>query len=263
VGTVAIRSADDRYQVLSSLLTTRAKRHRRRAFIVQGVRQIDAALAAGWPLEAVAWRRGRHLSQWASGIVERAEVADRYELEPSLMAGLSGKDDPAELVLVAKIPVRRLSDTPVGPDTVACVLDRIASPGNLGSVVRSADALGAGVVVTVGHGADPYDPVCVRASTGSLFVVPVVSTSSIEEVVSWCAVGDGVQLVGADEQGQPSGPGDLGPPVALVLGSEGRGLSRAARDACARTVAIPMAGRAATSLNVAVAAGILLHLVGR
>jgi hypothetical protein len=152
-------------------------------------------------LEAVAWRRGRHLSQWASGIVERAEVADRYELEPSLMAGLSGKDDPAELVLVAKIPVRRLSDTPVGPDTVACVLDRIASPGNLGSVVRSADALGAGVVVTVGHGADPYDPVCVRASTGSLFVVPVVSTSSIEEVVSWCAVGDGVQLVGADEQG--------------------------------------------------------------
>ena len=259
---VVLQSADDRYQVLSSLLTSRSKRHRRRQFIVQGVRPITMALEAGWPLEAVIWKGRSRLSRWAAGVLDQAAVTTRYQVTDSLMAGLSGKHEPAEVLLVARIHEREMASLPVGPDTVVCVLDRIASPGNLGSIIRSADAFGAAGVVTVGHAADPYDPACVRASTGSVFSVPVAEVGGMEEVVAWCVpTQEGrarVRLVGGDESGPALAPGDLAPPVAILLGTEGRGLSRAAAEACERLVSIPMVGRA-SSLNVASAATVLLY----
>ena len=259
---VVLRSADDRYQVLSSLLTSRSKRHRRRQFIVQGVRPVTSALETGWPLEAVIWRGGARLSRWAAGVLDETGAATRYQVTDALMAGLSGKDEPAEVLLVARIPGWEMAALPAGPDTVVCVVDRIASPGNLGSIIRSADAFGAAGVVTVGHAADPYDPACVRASTGSVFSVPVVAVAGMEEVAAWCGPTlEGrarVRLVGGDESGPALARGDLAPPVAILLGSEGRGLSRAAAEACERLVSIPMVGRA-SSLNVASAATVLLY----
>ncbi|MHB1924962.1 MAG: TrmH family RNA methyltransferase, partial [Acidimicrobiales bacterium] len=196
-------------------------------------------------------------SSWAAGVLERIEVVTRYEVTDALMAGLSGKEEPAEVLLVARMPDRSLGGLSIGPDSVVCVVDRIASPGNLGSIVRSADAFGAAGVVTVGHAADPYDPTCVRASTGSIFSVPVVAVAGMEEVVGWSG-STGLRLVGADESGPALAPGDLAPPVAVVLGSEGRGLSRAAVESCQRLVSIPMRG-GASSLNVASAATVLLY----
>lgn len=252
-----IRSADDRYQVLSSLVTSRTKRHRRRQCIVQGVRPVNRALETGWPLEALLWREGGRLSDWARRVIETAEAPSRYQLTPTLMAGLGGKDEPAELLLVARIPDRRLEDIDLDATSVVCVLDRIQSPGNLGSIVRSADAFGAAAVIVLGHSADPYDPAAVRASTGSIFAVPVVAVEDAGVLTSWSA-DHGLRIVGGDESAPSVGDGDLAPPVVILLGSEGRGLSRAAADACQRSVSIPMWGQA-TSLNVASAASILLY----
>ena len=261
---VVLKTADDRYQVLSSLLTSRSKRHRRGRFIVQGVRPVTLALEAGWPLEAVIGRAGGRLSRWAAGVWDEAPVATRYRVTDALMVGLCGKEEPAEVLLVARVPERSLADVPVGSSTVICVVDRIASPGNLGSIIRSADAFGAAGVVTVGHAADPYDPACVRASTGSIFNVPVVAAADMAAVTTWCAAPassagwPAVRLVGADESSPTLAAGDLAPPVAIVLGSEGRGLSRSAVDACERLVSVPMVGKA-SSLNVASAATVLLY----
>src|SRR4029079_3999527 len=94
----------------------------------------------------------------------------------------------------------RLGRIPPGDDLLVVVFDRPSTPGNIGTLIRSADAFGATGVIVTGHAADPYDPRAVRASTGSLFALPVVRVPSHREVLAW--IGDaGVQVVGTDERG--------------------------------------------------------------
>src|SRR5204862_5928572 len=120
------------------------------------------------------------------------------ELERSLMEELSSKEETSELVALVGMPPDDLDRIPRRPDALLVVLDRPASPGNLGSVIRSADALGAGGVVVAGHAADPYDPQTVRASQGSLFAVPVVHVASAEELEPRL---EGLQVVGTSAHG--------------------------------------------------------------
>lgn len=256
-----VTGRDGRFQVLTSLLTSRSQRHRRRLFLVHGVRAADQALSVGWPLQAVACSGRSRVSRWAQELLERVDVEVVYELAPDLMAELSDKEEPSELLLVARIPERRLSDLKgrgfSAPPVIGC-LDRIQSPGNLGSIIRSADAFGVAGLVLIGHSADPYDPRAVRASTGSLFSVPVVAAANVEEAKAGLSeLWPGTRWLGADESGRPI-DGQIAPPAVLVMGSEGRGLSRAVREACDELVAIPMTGTV-SSLNVAVAAGILFN----
>jgi TrmH family RNA methyltransferase len=147
------------------------------------------------------------------------------------------------------------------------VLDRPASPGNIGSIVRSADALGAAGVIVTGHAADIYDPRAVRASTGSLFALPVVRAPGPHEVAAWVAAkragGCPIVLAGADERGEADVfDVDLTQPALLLVGSEAAGLSSAWRGLCDVTVRIPMAG-AASSLNAANAATAVLYEAAR
>jgi len=258
-----ISGRDGRFQVLGSLLTSRTQRHRRGLFVVQGVQAIKQALFASWPLQAVIHDDRSRLSQWAAQVLDQVEVEIVYELAPELMAELSDKEESSELLLVARTPERdyadlRRSTSPSQPSVICC-LDRIQSPGNLGSIIRSADALGVGGLVLLGHSADPYDPRSVRASTGSVFSVPVVLAGGVAEAKAGLATSySGACWLGADERGRPISDVEIAQPTVLVMGSEGRGLSRAARDACDDLVAIPMTGTA-SSLNVSVAAGILFH----
>src|SRR5205814_852543 len=158
----------------------------------EGVRAIDAAVAAGWPIQAFVTGPAA-LSGWARGLLERGAAREHVELAAPLMAELSGKDETSELVAVAEIPADGLERIPRRPDALLVVLDRPIGPGNLGSVIRSADALGADGVVVVGHAADLYDPQAVRASQGSLFAVPVALVASREDLAPWL---EGLHVVG-------------------------------------------------------------------
>jgi 23S rRNA (uridine2479-2'-O)-methyltransferase len=147
------------------------------------------------------------------------------------------------------------------------LFDRPASPGNLGSLIRSCDALGVDGVLVTGHATDVYDPECVRASTGSLFCVPVVRIHQQDVLTNWLAAfrqrWPRVQQVGADEQGPCRlDAHDFQPPTLLLLGNETWGLSAAYRAQCDVLVHIPMQG-AASSLNVASAGSILLYEIAR
>jgi TrmH family RNA methyltransferase len=141
--------------------------------------------------------------------------------------------------------------------------DRPVGPGNLGSVIRSADAFGAAGVVVTGHAADPYDPAAVRASMGSLFAVPVVRTSDLDALDAWLALlradAADLRVVGSSTHAPtPLAEADLSRPLVLAVGNETRGLSHAWTERCDELVRIPMTG-SASSLNVAAAAAILLH----
>ena len=144
-------------------------------------------------------------------------------------------------------------------------MDRPGNPGNLGTLIRSCDALGATGLVVTGHGVDLYDPATVTASRGSLFALPVVQAASHADVLQWVAtvrqqLGT-CHLVGTDERADVNlAAHDFTHPTVLVLGNETHGLSHAYRDACDAVVRIPMSG-SASSLNVSVAGSIAIYEV--
>jgi TrmH family RNA methyltransferase len=255
-----ITTRNARFQQWQALLDNRTKRTRSGQFVVQGVRPISLAVQHNWPIVALLHPLGRPLSDWASGLLhDPASRAERVAMAPELLAELADKD--AELVAVVGQPPDRLDRVPVGPDFLGVVFDRPTSPGNVGTVIRSADAFGAAGVIIVGHGADPYDPKAVRASTGSLFAVPVVRVPAPGTVLDWLPAP--VRVVGTDETSRIDvADHDLTGPTLLVVGNETTGMSAAWRDACDVVVRIPIGG-AASSLNAATAASVVLYEAAR
>ena len=248
------------FQQWQALLTSRTKRHRAREFVVHGVRPIGLAVEHGWPVRALIYPAGRPLSGWARQTLERADAATRVAMAPDLLAELGGKvtDEAPELLAVLGLP-----DDDLGriPQDLVLVFDRPTSPGNVGTLIRSADAFGAAGVIVTGHAADPYDPKAIRASTGSLFSVPVVRASSHREVLDWAA--GRLQVVGTDEHGDVDvAEVDYTRPTLLVVGNETRGLSDGWRHACDRLARIEMGG-SASSLNAAAAATVVLYEAAR
>ena len=255
----ALHAGDGRVQTWLALLTKRAKRHQRASFVVQGVRPISQAVEHAWPLRALLVNGSVPLSAWARDVLRRSP-AERHLLEPDLLSQFGQQEHCPELVAIAEMPPDELNRIEPRSGLVV-VVDRPTQSGNLGSIIRSADAFGADGVVVTGHGVDPYEPAGVRATTGSLFALPTVHAPAPAAVVAWAAEAmPDAQIVGTDEDGEAitAGTVDLTRPTILVLGNETRGMSQAWRTACHQVVRIPMVG-AASSLNVANAGSILLY----
>lgn len=283
-----ITSRNAAFQQLESLLENRQKRHREGLFLVQGVRPITVAVDRGWPLERLLYRGGS-LSRWASDTLARvsSDGVGTLEMADDLLAELGEREESAgpaaggagagagagggtggapgatvpELVGVARIP------DPVGlvearDDLLVLVVDRPSAPGNLGSLIRSADAFGAHAVFIGGHAVDPWDPRVVRASTGSVFAVDLATVAGPDEALEM--VPPGVAVVGTDEGGGADiADVDLTGPTVLVVGNEARGMSVAWRAACTAVVRIPIggpgSGSSASSLNAANAGTVALY----
>ena len=268
-----VTSRDARFQQWQALLSNRNKRQRNGEFLVQGVRPITLAVRHGWTVRALIHDAGRSLSGWAAGIIEQLPGAERVAMDATLLQELGGKtEEVPELLAVVALPPDTLERIPIRPDAAGAsflglVFDRPTSPGNIGTLVRSADAFGADGVIVSGHAADVYDPKCVRASTGSLFAVPVVRTPSHREVLDWLAAaragGVAVEVLGLDERADTElADRDLRGPTLLLVGNETHGLSAAWREACQQLLRIPIQG-AASSLNAAASATVALYEVAR
>jgi TrmH family RNA methyltransferase len=262
-----VTSRNARFQQFQALLGNRNKRQRAREFLVQGVRPITIAIERGWPIHTLIFDGSRSLSGWAQELL-RSVRAEQVAMSSELLAELGEKEEAApEVIAVMEIPDDDLGRIAVGPQFLGVVFDRPTSPGNIGSIIRSADAFGAGGVIVTGHAADVYDPKAVRASTGSLFGVPAVRVPSHREVVAWVEEqrerGYPVRIVGTYEHGEADlFDFDLTGPTLLLIGNETKGLSAAWREACDHMVSIPMTGTA-SSLNAANAATAVLYEAAR
>ena len=250
------------FQQWQALLANRTKRHRAGEFLVQGVRPISLAVDHGWEVRALIYPDRQALSGWARSMLERTG-ARPVAMDPELVAELAGKES-AELIAVVGLPAPpRLDDLGADPHLLVVVFDRPSTPGNVGTLIRSADAFGASAVIITGHAADPYDPRAVRASTGSLFALPVIRADGPGDVLPWIsgmrAAGLPVQLVGTDEHGSVDvADYDLTGPRVLLIGNETGGLSAGWRQAADAMVRIPITG-AASSLNAAASATVVLY----
>ncbi|WP_228002093.1 TrmH family RNA methyltransferase [Nocardia australiensis] len=261
------------FQVWQAYLTNRTKRHRDRRFLVQGVRPISQAIANGWPLETMLYRLGGpELSSWARELLDTSAVP-QVGLVPELMADIGEKaTGTPELVAVAVARKSELDNFEPGEPgerrpPLIVVFDRPNSPGNLGTLIRSADAFGADAVIVTGHGADQYDPQAVRASTGSLFAMPVFRVAGAAQVLAFrdrqVQRGIPTRIVGTDEVGASAVfDHDLTEATILVIGNETSGMSTAWQQACDDMVYIPMGGTA-SSLGAPSAAAVALYEISR
>ncbi|MGC4937823.1 TrmH family RNA methyltransferase [Kribbella sp. DT2] len=261
-----VSSRNARFQVWQALLGNRNKRQRAGEFLVQGVRPISLAVEHGWTVNALIQDASRVPSQWARDLLQSQRQAERVLMEPELLAELTEKSE-AELVAVVAMPPDELSRIAVERDFLGVVFDRPTGPGNIGSIIRSADAFGADGFVVTGHAADIYDPKAVRASTGSLFALPSIRVPSQREVMEWVAEqragGVPVVVVGTDEHGSVDVYDfDFTRPTLLLVGNETSGLSAAWKELADELVRIPMGG-AASSLNAANAATAVLYEASR
>lgn len=264
---VRVYSENATFQQFETLRRNREKRHRQREFVVEGVRQINLALEYGWTIKGWLYCPERRLSSWATGILERHAAATHCELSGSLLEKLSGKEESSELLALVAMPPDDLERIPLRPDLLVVVFDRPASPGNLGTLIRSSDALGVHGLIITGHAVDLYDPETISASVGSLFALPAIRLASPRELEPWFAhvqdeIGP-IQIIGASAKAdRPLTEQEWTRPTVLVIGNETTGLSTHYRERCDAIVNIPMGG-SATSLNVACAASILLYEIAR
>lgn len=258
------------FQIWEALLHNRNKRQRAGEFVVQGVRPITLAIEYGWQVRAVLYDADRSLSRWALDVLERLPTG-HVAMAPELLGQLSGKDEEVpELLLVVGLPeddFARIAVNEGEQPFLGVVFDRPTTPGNIGTIARSVDAFGGQALIITGHSADPYDPKAVRASTGSLFAVPVLRAASHRVVIEWVEqqrdAGTPISVVGTDEEGSAEiAEAKLTGPTLLVIGNETHGLSSGWREACDSVVRIPIGG-AASSLNAASAATVALYEAAR
>lgn len=262
-GPLNVTTRNAAFQEWAALATNRTKRHRSRSFLIQGVRPLNLAVARHWPLRALLHTAGPR-SRWADALLGGPAPGQRIVVAPELLAELGGKQDGVpEVVGVGAIPDDDLGRLGGEPGLVV-IADRPSNPGNLGSLIRSADAFGADGVLVTGHAVDPYDPVVVRASRGSLFALPTVRASGPDAVLRWArGLRTPLRVVGTCEDGSVAlWDHDFLPPTAVVVGNEAAGMSRGWMEACTAHVRIPMVG-AASSLNAAVAGSLVLYEAAR
>ena len=239
----------------------RSTRLAERAFVAEGAKVVGEALAAGVELEALFVDPG---ALGADDVALAEEVLRRggrvFELAPGVLERVAGTVTPQPLLGICPMADVPLDEAPLDGLVVVCA--DVRDPGNLGTVLRSAEASGARAVLCASGSVDPYNPKCVRASAGALFHVPLVVGGEAVQVLDVLA-SRGVRRLGTSaHEGAACWDTDLTGAVALVLGNEANGLPAEVEAHLDGHVRIPIAGRA-ESLNVGMAAAVLAFEAAR
>jgi RNA methyltransferase, TrmH family len=263
-GIRAITSLQNERVKLIRSLDMRKARRETGLFVAEGASVLVTARDAGWSprilvLLADSARSGiqRELLDWA-----RTSGAECLEVSEAVLGKLAAKDNPQTMLGVFTQRWHSLSSTDkLGRDGLYVALEAMRDPGNLGTIVRTADAVDAGGVVLIGNSVDPYSREAVRATMGSIFNVPLIRLS-LDDAVDWIARWPG-DVVGTHLAAtQDFRAARYRAPTLLLMGSEGPGLSESLSARCTQLVKIPMAGRL-DSLNVAVATGLMLYEIAK
>jgi TrmH family RNA methyltransferase len=228
-------------------------------FLVEGIRLVTAAVECGAEIETVIVAPALLTSTVARAATEqaRARGAGYLEVSPEVFGSLSGKEGPQGLAAVVHQRWYELAEIDPTGDFCWVALEAAQDPGNVGTILRTADAVGASGLILLGHSTDPHDPAALRASMGAIFSQRLVRASA-EEFVAW-SLAHRLMLIGTSDAARQAYQAiRYQPPVVLLMGSERQGLSEDLQRICTAVVSIPMVGRS-DSLNLAVATGVTLY----
>jgi TrmH family RNA methyltransferase len=238
-------------------LYRRPVRHRERRFVAEGVRLIEEMTKAGQEPVFVFYCAGVSSDARARGLVEklRSSGAELEAVSEDVMRAMADTRTPQGILAVVSFP-----EIDVGESHLSLLLDGLKDPGNLGTILRSAEAAGVGQVITMRGTVDIFGPKVVRAAMGAHFRLPIMAECSWGDVSGTL---EDRQVLLADARGDmPYYEVDWRQPSVLVVGGEAHGPSVEARRMCTGTVSIPMQS-GVESLNVAVATSIILFEAAR
>jgi RNA methyltransferase, TrmH family len=253
-------------QTLIRDLHRRRARERRGLALAEGVRLVEEALASSIPIRGVAASPG--LESTTRGKALKAALTEGgikiEQVNDTDLEALANTEHPQGIVAVIAPKSWNLTDIRLGPGSTVLVLDGVQDPGNVGTILRTALALGAAGVVALKGTAELNNPKVIRGAMGASFSLAAVAATA-DELIDWARL-QRAEIWLADRSGQTveqlRQQSATRPPMALVLGNEGAGAGAPLEAAADRRVAIPLVGQV-ESLNVAVAAGILLYEVTR
>ena len=256
--TERITSRKNQTVIDASKLVDRRRREETGTFTIEGIKLFSEAVGAGVRMRAV-FVTDAALGKY-SGEIEKAGCAKVYSVTDEVFDKLSTESAPQGVFAVCeqfKAPGRAVS-----ADPFALVLDGVADPGNLGTIIRCADALGADCVYIGDGGADVYNPKTVRGAMGSIFRVRTERVNAADQVLHLQGEGYKVYAATLDERAVDVRRADISGKVAFVIGNEGHGVSPDVAAACGGSVIIPMTD-GVQSLNAAVAASLLMWETAR
>jgi TrmH family RNA methyltransferase len=239
-------------------LRERRERDRSGQFVIEGTRELERALSAGVPLRELLLSPELARPE-ALALASRAERSGIpvSELGSDAFSRASIRENPDGVMALAPTWRTELAEFEPPADPLLVVLDGLEKPGNLGALLRTADAVDADAVFVTGRGTDPFNPNVIRSSMGSVFSRPLLAVES-EELREFLRT-NGIRVVTTSPAGdQPYWNADLRGAVAVVLGTEHQGLGPEWLTAADSSVFIPMSGMA-DSLNVGVAGALMLY----
>ena len=242
-------------------LQTRAEREHTGLYYIEGMRFVARALSQGAPIEALVACPHLQTHPFARHLTRREQRSGTpiLTVTPAVMCGLGSVEDPQGIGAVVR--QRWTSLERIRPANAPCwvMLETMRSSGNLGTILRTADATGGSGLILLGNAIDPYDPATVRATMGAQFEQRFVRTS-VDELRVWHGRRHFTLVGTAPAAATDYQKVDFRGPTMLLLGDERKGLSRELQALCDTTIRIPMVG-GTDSLNVSVAAGVLLYEV--
>jgi RNA methyltransferase, TrmH family len=226
-------------------------------FLVEGIHHVGEAVESGWEVETILYASGVLTSPFAHDLIQRRAFKPQA-VTPQVMESLADKENPQGILAVVK--QRKTTYADLKNITRAVALVSPQDPGNVGTILRTMDAVEADALFLLDGGVELYHPTVVRASMGTLFWKPIVQ-SSFAEFAQWARSGN-FQLIATSAKADADYR-DFTPrsPWVLTLGNEQKGLSAEQISACDVSVSLPMKGRV-SSLNLSVAAGVLLYQFG-
>ncbi len=247
--------------VIKNIRALSMKKHRDETgtFLAEGLKLVIDALDLGWTIRTLIYAKNQRGKEQVEKIAALTVARGGLVLEVSekVLTAITRRDNPQAVIAVFEQKLAPLGGIKPAKDDTWIALDRVRDPGNLGTIIRTADAAGAAGVMLIGETVDPFSMETVRATMGSVFAVPLVRTTEAE-FLSWSKTSSTL-TVGSHLKGSVDYRTIryTEQPVVLLMGNEQQGLPDTLAAACGKLARIPQTGRA-DSLNLAIATGVML-----
>ena len=263
-----IIAKDSTYQKFEVLKSNRNKRYKYNEFLVEGVRSLKEAVTNKWNIKSFIYDKN-NLSDWARNTINSVNTKEKFVLTPELMKDLSGKEDTYELMAIIEMREDKLENVTLSKVPFILLFDRPSNKGNLGTIIRSCDSLGADMLIITGHAVDLYDPDVVISAMGSFFNMPVIRIEDNNDLYAYVEklrkqYPDFLVAGSTAHKEKSIEEIDFTRPLILMIGNETMGLNKAFKEYCDVLCTIPMDEKSyATSFNVGCAASIMMYEVTR